>query len=649
MVVVKLAVERKVAIYRSDDLKDWEHLSDFGPANAVGGVWECPDLFPLPVDGDPTRRKWVMIVSLNPGGIAGGSGTQYFVGDFDGTTFTADNVPALHAAGGRGLPRTSRARLRRLDAPGTAFGDGPAPARSRPADRDRLRGRAPGQQLPRLRRRTGTLTSPAFTITRDYINLLVGGGAHAARPGGRATHAAARRGVRRLRGRHLRPRAGRRPATFAGTQPPWTAATRRGHRLEQASRCSTPSSTDNGDRARSPRRSSTITTRLHQLPGRGRTPPGEPDRRSTWSSTARSCAPRRAARAKLNWDHWDVSDLVGKRRADRDRRREHRRLGAHPRRPLHVRRRARRRSALDRDRGQPARRRRGRAHGHRQRERGARLGAWNVARPVGRTARIQIVDRNSGGWGHILADHSRSPTQPAQSTERAQLARLRQGLLRRGLVERRARRPAADDRLDEQLAVRQPDPDVAVAQRDERPARGRPAHRRRPPELVQQPVGSLDAPRAASAYTENARTIAGRRTLTKRRRLDIRAVLRPGSGLAHRPEGPDQRQRRGDRDQLRRRRRRAVIDRTRSGAAAFSRLPRGARAPLALRDGAEPADPRRPLLGGGVRRRRPGDDHRPGVPATLERASAAVRRRRERGGRVPRDPATRSAWSRRGS
>ena len=49
-------------------------MSDFGPANAVGGVWECPDLFPLQVDGDPTKTKWVMVVNLNPGGIQGGSG-----------------------------------------------------------------------------------------------------------------------------------------------------------------------------------------------------------------------------------------------------------------------------------------------------------------------------------------------------------------------------------------------------------------------------------------------------------------------------------------------------------------------------------------------------------------------------------------------
>ena len=55
-------------------------------------MWECPDLFPLAVEGGGT--KWVLIVSINPGGVAGGSGTQYFVGDFDGSRFVADSGTA---------------------------------------------------------------------------------------------------------------------------------------------------------------------------------------------------------------------------------------------------------------------------------------------------------------------------------------------------------------------------------------------------------------------------------------------------------------------------------------------------------------------------------------------------------------------------
>ena len=86
MVVVK-AKEKKVAIFTSPNLISWTHKSDFGPLAALGGDWECPDLVQLSIDGDKTKKSWVMLVSLNPGGIEGGSGTQYFVGNFDGSSF----------------------------------------------------------------------------------------------------------------------------------------------------------------------------------------------------------------------------------------------------------------------------------------------------------------------------------------------------------------------------------------------------------------------------------------------------------------------------------------------------------------------------------------------------------------------------------
>lgn len=91
MVAVE-AQDQVVVLYRSANLRDWTYLSSFGPANAIGGEWECPDLFPLPLDGHTDQLKWVLIVSVNPGGVAGGSGGQYFVGTFDGTEFTSENT-----------------------------------------------------------------------------------------------------------------------------------------------------------------------------------------------------------------------------------------------------------------------------------------------------------------------------------------------------------------------------------------------------------------------------------------------------------------------------------------------------------------------------------------------------------------------------
>ncbi len=84
-----LSAHDRVKIYSSPDLKEWQFESEFGfDAGTHEGVWECPDLFPLKVDGTDDT-KWVLIVNINPGGPNGGSATQYFVGDFDGHEFIA--------------------------------------------------------------------------------------------------------------------------------------------------------------------------------------------------------------------------------------------------------------------------------------------------------------------------------------------------------------------------------------------------------------------------------------------------------------------------------------------------------------------------------------------------------------------------------
>ncbi|RDH26745.1 Extracellular exo-inulinase inuE [Aspergillus welwitschiae] len=92
VVIISLAALHKLAFYTSDNLKDWKLVSEFGPYNAQDGVWECPGLFKLPIDGG-NSTKWVLTSGLNPGGPPGtvGSGTQYFVGEFDGNTFTPND------------------------------------------------------------------------------------------------------------------------------------------------------------------------------------------------------------------------------------------------------------------------------------------------------------------------------------------------------------------------------------------------------------------------------------------------------------------------------------------------------------------------------------------------------------------------------
>ncbi|KRF42165.1 glycoside hydrolase family 32 protein [Paenibacillus sp. Soil787] len=94
--VMIIAAGDHVRIYTSPNLKDWTYVSEFGAGHGShAGVWECPDLFALPVDGDAFATKWVLIVSIgdHPDNKEG-SRTQYFIGDFDGHTFIPEESPA---------------------------------------------------------------------------------------------------------------------------------------------------------------------------------------------------------------------------------------------------------------------------------------------------------------------------------------------------------------------------------------------------------------------------------------------------------------------------------------------------------------------------------------------------------------------------
>ncbi len=89
--VMVLAEADKIGFYGSKDLKSWSFLSYFGENDGSHtGVWECPDLFPLKDVGG--NERWVLIVSIGTGGPMG-SDTQYFVGNFDGTTFVNQHYP----------------------------------------------------------------------------------------------------------------------------------------------------------------------------------------------------------------------------------------------------------------------------------------------------------------------------------------------------------------------------------------------------------------------------------------------------------------------------------------------------------------------------------------------------------------------------
>ncbi len=88
VMAVVMADRWKVRFYRSADLLHWDQVSEFGPLGSVDGVWECPDVVKVPIEGT-SEAAWVLLLSVQSGGPAGGSGMQYVVGTFDGTRFDA--------------------------------------------------------------------------------------------------------------------------------------------------------------------------------------------------------------------------------------------------------------------------------------------------------------------------------------------------------------------------------------------------------------------------------------------------------------------------------------------------------------------------------------------------------------------------------
>ncbi|WHU04297.1 glycoside hydrolase family 32 protein [Sphingomonas sp. NIBR02145] len=90
IMLVALARDHYIQFYRSQNLLDWTLAGSFGPMGSTSGQWECPDLIRLSMDEDPANAHWVLKVDVDVGLVDGGSGAQYFVGQFDGHRFTMD-------------------------------------------------------------------------------------------------------------------------------------------------------------------------------------------------------------------------------------------------------------------------------------------------------------------------------------------------------------------------------------------------------------------------------------------------------------------------------------------------------------------------------------------------------------------------------
>lgn len=419
MVAVE-AVDHQVVLYRSDDLKDWTYLSTFGPANATGGIWECPDLFELPVDGDPENTRWVMVVNLNPGSVAGGSGGQYFVGDFDGTTFTPERtVDGVEVPDGEVVAdfESGWGDWTVVNEPGHAeqgpFGTEPYP------------GTVPGQQkvtgylgdrlvnsFVGFDRPTGTAESAPFTIERDWLAMLVGGGNHPHVAGGQLGNEPPAGTLlwdgfeQPATGRTLADAGWTGTGDLAATASPSTAG---GEHYLGEGRLNTweggPRGDDNVGTLTSP---SFLLDGDHvsMLVGGGRRADTDPQTLQVQllvdGEVVRHLTGPEAG--DLRWRSWDVSDL-----RDREARLrvvdqatggwghltlDHVVVGDEPARP---------RSAettvnlvVD---GEVVRTATGRDSEHLD------WVSWDVADLRGERATVRVVDNNRGGWGHVLLDH----------------------------------------------------------------------------------------------------------------------------------------------------------------------------------------------------------------------------------------------------
>lgn len=157
IMVVSVGYYQGILFYSSTNLRNWTPLSGFGSIGNVAGAWECPDLFKLPVDNDPTNMKWVLAHSVGNG--------QYFIGNFEGHHFSWEN-PAptgilIHDFEGTNYGNWTTT--------GTSFGAGPATGNGT------FSGFLGNRLVISGNETQGKLVSPAFIIQKNYIGFLIGG------------------------------------------------------------------------------------------------------------------------------------------------------------------------------------------------------------------------------------------------------------------------------------------------------------------------------------------------------------------------------------------------------------------------------------------------------------------------------------------
>lgn len=173
VMVVTKPINRSIEIFSSENLKNWTLESIFNDRGAKREVWEVPDLFQLPVNENPNNMKWIMTCGMGPNRM------QYWVGDFDGSTFTLDDNDNLltgkHVRGA--LFAGFENGFGGWTVEGTAFGN--APASGVLPNQQQVNGFTGFGYLNSFHGgdvTTGKITSPDFTIEKRFINFQIGGG-----------------------------------------------------------------------------------------------------------------------------------------------------------------------------------------------------------------------------------------------------------------------------------------------------------------------------------------------------------------------------------------------------------------------------------------------------------------------------------------
>jgi sucrose-6-phosphate hydrolase SacC (GH32 family) len=179
MAIAANASNRTVQFYYSTNLKTWRILNSFGLLGLKENWWECPDLIQLPIDGNVNNKKWVLLLGTS-------AKTQYFLGDFDGLYgFDIDPTCDSYLRNGTGIQGTVFADFETTGytgwtATGTAFGSGPASGNL--SGQQSVFGYLGNKLVNSFNNgdgALGTLTSTSFTITKNCINFLIGGGNNA--------------------------------------------------------------------------------------------------------------------------------------------------------------------------------------------------------------------------------------------------------------------------------------------------------------------------------------------------------------------------------------------------------------------------------------------------------------------------------------